>query len=71
MNGGKTKKNYDYLIKMPIYNLTKEKFEELMKQRDEAQLELDTLLKKPETEMWLDDIEQFNKGYSRYLKRSC
>ena len=71
MNGSKTKKNYDYLIKMSIYHLTKEKFEELMKARDVAQQQLDALQAKLETDMWLDDIAEFTRQYTRYLKRSC
>ena len=71
MNGSTTKKNYDYLIKMSIYHLTKEKFEELMKARDVAQQQLDALQAKLETDMWLDDIAEFTRQYTRYLKRSC
>ena len=62
---GKT--SYDYLIKMPIWNLTYEKKEELLKELNNkkdmlAEIELKTI-----ENMWLDDLEVFDVEYNKYL----
>ena len=67
-NGITTKKNYDYLTKMPIYSLTKEKIEDLIKQRDIKQAELDKVQKTSEKDMWRNDLKVFKKEYMRFLK---
>jgi DNA topoisomerase-2 len=62
---GKT--SYDFLIKMPIWNLTYEKKEELLKEFNNkkdmlAEIELKTI-----ENMWLDDLEVFDVEYNKYL----
>lgn len=47
---------YDYLLRMAIWTLTKEKADALRKQRDEKRAELDIVLRTPIKEMWLADL---------------
>ena len=50
---------YNYLLSMPIWNLTYEKLEELKRQLENTERELESLrLKKIET-MWNDDLDKF------------
>jgi len=57
---------YGYLIKLPLYNLTKEKVEELMKECKNKKLIFETLKKKTPKELWLEDIEQFIIEYRKF-----
>ena len=63
---GKT--SYDYLIKMPIWNLTYEKKEELLKELNNKKDMLSAIEKKTIETMWLEDIEVFETEYSKYSK---
>ena len=63
---GKT--SYDYLIKMPIWNLTYEKKEELLKELNNKKDMLSAIEKKAIETMWLEDIEVFETQYTKYLK---
>lgn len=56
--------SYDYLIKMPLYNLTYEKKEELMKELESKAEMLDTISKKDPKVMWYEDIQDFEKAYA-------
>ena len=57
--------SYDYLIKMPIYSLTKEKFEELLKLRDLKKGELNLLKSKTEIDIWKAELKEFTKIYKK------
>jgi DNA topoisomerase II len=50
-------KSYDYLLKLLIYNLTKEKVDELLKQQERVKKELNTLKKKKSQDLWMEDLE--------------
>ena len=63
---GKT--SYDYLIRMPIWNLTYEKKEELLKELNNKKDMLSAIEKKTIETMWLEDIEVFETQYTKYLK---
>ena len=54
--------SYDYLTNMAIYNLTKEKYEELLKQRDTKKKELETAKAAVPKEMYLDDLKSLRKS---------
>ena len=58
----KVNENYDYLTNMAIYNLTKEKYEELLKQRDTKKKELETAKAAVPKEMYLDDLKSLRKS---------
>ena len=63
-DGGFAKKDgsYDYLIKMPIYNLTREKKEELLKEQEGLKAELETMLATSATDMWLGDLDHIEEA---------
>lgn len=60
-------KTYDYLLTMDLYKLTYEEVEELKKKREMKQLEYDNLLNKKPTDLWLEDLDEFEKAYSNSL----
>uniref|UniRef100_UPI0037E88711 DNA topoisomerase 2-alpha n=1 Tax=Semicossyphus pulcher TaxID=241346 RepID=UPI0037E88711 len=53
--------DYNYLLSMPMWFLTKEKKEELCKQRDAKMTELDTLKKKTPVDLWKADLAAFSE----------
>ncbi|XP_056285488.1 DNA topoisomerase 2-alpha [Pseudoliparis swirei] len=53
--------DYNYLLSMPLWYLTKEKKEELCKQRDAKTTELNTLKKKSPTDLWKEDLAAFSE----------
>lgn len=60
--------NYDYLIKMPIWNLTYEKKEELLKELNNKKDILSNIKNKKLEKMWLEDLEVFEKDYNKYYE---
>ena len=66
-NEEKSKTNYDYLIRMPIWNLTYEKKEELLKELNNKKDMLSNIQKKKIEKMWLEDLEIFEKDYDKYI----
>ncbi len=61
--GYETKVSFDYLLEMKIRSLTKEKVQALMKEYEEKLVEYDLLEAKKITQIWLDDLQQFEKGF--------
>jgi DNA topoisomerase-2 len=55
--------DYDYLLGMAIWSLTKEKIERLRLQATEKEQELLVLLEKTPKEMWNTDLDQFIKAW--------
>lgn len=53
--------DYNYLLSMPMWFLTKEKKEELCKQRDAKLTELSTLKKKTPSDLWREDLAAFSE----------
>ncbi|TWW81453.1 DNA topoisomerase 2-alpha isoform X1 [Takifugu flavidus] len=53
--------DYNYLLSMPMWFLTKEKKEELCKQRDAKLTELNTLKKRSPTDLWKEDLAAFSE----------
>merc|ERR1711874_854790 len=51
--------DYDYLMGMAMWNLTKEKKDALLKKRDEKLQEVERLKKKSEKDLWEDDLKEF------------
>ena len=60
--------SYNYLLSMPIYNLTQEKIEELKKQENEKQTEYDILVKMKPHDLWLIDLDDFENAYDSWIK---
>uniref|UniRef100_A0A8C6S7L5 DNA topoisomerase 2 n=1 Tax=Neogobius melanostomus TaxID=47308 RepID=A0A8C6S7L5_9GOBI len=57
--------DYNYLLSMPMWYLTKEKKDELCKQRDAKLTELDNLKKKSPSDMWREDLATFSEELER------
>ncbi|EIN13330.1 type II DNA topoisomerase [Punctularia strigosozonata HHB-11173 SS5] len=57
--------DYDYLLGMPIYALTKEKIEKLRQQMGDKEAELLTLLERTPIEIWNEDLDKFLEELSR------
>jgi DNA gyrase/topoisomerase IV subunit B len=58
---------YEYLIKMPIYNLTYEKKEEFMNEIKNKKEMLETIKSTSIEQMWLSDLTDFEKGYKTFV----
>ena len=50
-------KDYDYLLGMPMWNLTKEKKDELLKKEQEKVHELESLKAKTPEMLWITDLD--------------
>ena len=60
--------SYDYLLKLPIYTLTKEEIDKLLKEKDNLIKHHDELSALSSKDMWLNEIDTFEKEYSKFLK---
>ena len=58
--------NYDYLLKMPIYNLSLEKIEDFEEKLKKMQEELDMINSKSDTDLWKEDIEEIKRELINY-----
>ncbi|KAJ1892411.1 DNA topoisomerase 2, partial [Kickxella alabastrina] len=56
--------DYDYLLVMPIWNLTQEKVEKLLKEKDGIQKKLEYLLTRTPINLWSDDLEEVEKKWN-------
>ena len=50
--------SYQYLLRMPIHSLTKEKMKELMEKIKTMKSEMDKLLEMEPKDMWLEDLDE-------------
>ena len=53
---------------MPIYNLTKDKIDDLNKHKDDLQLKISKLSTKTNIDLWRDDITEFLTQYKKFYK---
>jgi uncharacterized membrane protein len=53
---------------MDLYKLTYEEVEELKKKRDTKQVEHDILMNKKPTDLWIEDLDGFDKLYNEILE---
>jgi hypothetical protein len=53
---------------MDLYKLTYEEVEELKKKRDTKQTEYDILMNKKPTDLWIEDLDGFDKAYNAELE---
>ena len=61
--------NYEYLLNMNLYKLTFEEVESLKKRKNLKQTEYDTLLNKSDTDLWIEDLDNFYKLWDIQLKK--
>ena len=59
--------SYNYLLSMPLYNLTIEKIEELKKQKEDKETEYEELQNKSIESIWLDELEKLEKEYNKWI----
>ena len=59
---------FEYLLGMRIWSLTKERYDKLMKQQQEKQAELESLLKLSAKDIWNNDLESFVTAYDEFLE---
>ena len=52
--------DYDYLLGMPMWNLTQEKIDEICKKRDDKQQELKELQATTKEDLWQTDLKEFS-----------
>ncbi|KAM4631214.1 DNA topoisomerase 2-beta [Polymixia lowei] len=58
-SGSTSGPNFNYILNMPLWCLTKEKVDELLKQRDHKRGELNDLQKKSSDDLWKEDLAVF------------
>lgn len=62
-------KDYDYLLGMPIWNLTMEKKDDILKQQKAKGDELARLKAKSPSQLWLDDLDEFLNELDKYEEK--
>jgi DNA topoisomerase-2 len=60
--------NYDFLVGMPIYSLTRERIEELKTEHAEMETKLNVLKSKSVADLWSDDLKEFEKELDNFMK---
>ena len=60
--------SYDYLTSMPIKSMTRKRVEELMKQRDEKNVQYDILKTRTIYDLWNEDLDSIEQTYQKHLK---
>jgi DNA topoisomerase-2 len=60
----KKEDSFDYLIKMPIWNLTYEKKEELLKEFKSKELEMKNMQNYSIQDLWLSDLNELKNSYN-------
>ncbi len=60
--------DFDYLLNMAIYNLTREKVERLLNQRDEKEKELNELLGRTPASLWEADLDALEAQWASILE---
>ncbi len=66
MGFDKIEDNYKYLIKMPMDSVTNENVEQILKEKNDTEKELLVLKSTTLEKMWLDELKNFEKEYSKY-----
>jgi len=61
----KVDNSYTYLLSMPIYSLTKERFEELLKQKADKEAEIESTNKTEPKHMYISDLEQLKRTINK------
>ena len=62
-------KEYDYLLSMNFWNITYEKVEELLKQKEIKEKELEELKKTTIQTLWINDLDNFVEELDKYEKQ--
>lgn len=62
-----SKKNYNYLIDIPLFSLTEDKINKLNNEYDNKKQEYDDYLNTPETEIWRRELIELQKEYDKFI----
>ncbi|ODQ67105.1 type II DNA topoisomerase, partial [Nadsonia fulvescens var. elongata DSM 6958] len=60
--------DFDYLLGMPIWSLTYERYEKLLKERNGKETELIALLRLSAKDLWNIDLDDFVKGWNNFME---
>jgi len=60
--------SYNYLLSMPIHSLTKETYEQLLKEVAEKRALLAEIKKKDPTDMYREDLSELKKNLKTTIK---
>jgi DNA topoisomerase-2 len=60
-------KSYDYITSMGLFTMTKEKMDDLEKEIELKQAELDSYVKTTIKELWLKELKEFEEEYTKFL----
>ena len=63
--------DYDYLLSMPLWSLTMERVDALKQQRTEKEAELNALLAKSPTDLWIEDLDALGAALDDVDVRAC
>lgn len=58
---------YDYLLGMSLWSLTRERYEKLLRQGGEKEEELNILLGKSAKDLWSEDLDAFMVSWQKFL----
>ena len=61
--------DYKYLIKMPMDSVTQENVQNILKEKEETEKELNILTATTLEKMWLSELDEFEREYGVYKKR--
>ena len=66
MKYDKIEGDFKYLIKMPMDSVTEEHVAHILKEKADTEIELDILMKTTTGQMWLKELDVFEKEYNTY-----
>lgn len=59
--------SYDYILKIPVYNLTIDKVEELLHEFKKAEDEINKIKNKDIKDWWLEELDNFLSEYDKFM----
>lgn len=65
-----SKRTYNYLTGIKIFDLTYENMEKLKKEHEEKKLELEMYIKVPVQQIWLNELVEVEKEYLKYIEEN-
>jgi hypothetical protein len=65
----KVEGDFKYLIKMPMDSVTEEHVAHILKEKADTEVELDILMRTTTGQMWLKELDVFEKEYDMYKRK--
>lgn len=62
--------SFDYILRIPIYNFTKDKVEELEQEYSKLKKVIDETEAKTEVMMWKEELDVLDTGYEKFLQQT-